>query len=84
MLWQKSKDEGKKNNKAKDKFAAGYRVFRNGYQIADVTATSYTDIGLFPGAVYSYTVAAYDVSGNVSAQSPPISATTFVEPPRRP
>lgn len=55
----------------------GYRIFRNGTQIADVTSgTSYSDTGLTQNTSYSYTVLAYDADGNVSAQSASISVTT--------
>jgi chitodextrinase len=47
----------------------GYRIFRNGMQIAQVSTTTYTDSGLQPGTTYSYAVAAVDNSGNVSARS---------------
>ncbi len=55
---------------------AGYRVYRGGTQIATVTTTSYSDTGLSPSTTYTYTIAAYDVAGNVSAQSSSASATT--------
>ena len=54
---------------------AGYRVFRGGTQVAQVSGTSYTDSGLTDGTSYGYSVAAYDTAGNVSAQSAPVSAT---------
>ncbi len=55
---------------------AGYRVYRNGTQIASVTTTSYSSTGLSASTTYSYTVAAYDAAGNTSAQSAAVSATT--------
>ena len=56
---------------------AGYRIFRNGAQVGTTTtATSYSDMGLTASTTYSYTVAAYDTSNNVSAQSQPIIVTT--------
>lgn len=56
----------------------GYYVYRNGSQIANVTSTlSYQDSGLTPSTKYSYTVAAYDAAGNISAQSKALAATTF-------
>ncbi|MCL5666150.1 MAG: malectin domain-containing carbohydrate-binding protein, partial [Patescibacteria group bacterium] len=55
---------------------AGYLVYRNGFQIATTTDTSYSNTGLAPSAVYSFTVAAYDASGNVSAQPSSVSAVT--------
>jgi hypothetical protein len=55
---------------------AGYHVFRNGAQVVTTTGVSYTDIGLTASTAYTYTVNAFDASGNVSALSNPISATT--------
>jgi chitodextrinase len=52
-----------------------YRVFRDGVQVGTATTTSYTDTGLTAGTTYSYTVAAADAAGNVSAQSEPAEAT---------
>ena len=56
----------------------GYRVYRGGTQIASVSSTTYSDTGLTPSTTYSYTVAAFDAAGNVSAQSSPATATTLV------
>src|SRR5207244_10885315 len=58
---------------------SGYRVYRNGTQIATTGATSFANTGLSPSTTYSYTVAAYDAAGNLSAQSSPASATTPAE-----
>src|SRR5213082_2864113 len=55
---------------------SGYRVFRDGTQIATTSATSFPNTGLSPSTTYSYTVAAFDAAGNLSAQSSPASATT--------
>ena len=44
-------------------------MYRNGLGIGTVEGTSYTDAGVVAGSLYSYTVAAYDAAGNVSAQS---------------
>ncbi|MHB8624537.1 MAG: Ig-like domain-containing protein [Sulfuricaulis sp.] len=54
----------------------GYKVYRNGTQIATATNTLYSNTGLSPATSYSYTVAAYDAAGNVSAQSSAATATT--------
>lgn len=55
----------------------GYRVYRNGSQIANVTSgTSHQDTGLAPSTTYAYTVLAYDAAGNSSAQSGSVNATT--------
>jgi len=55
---------------------AGYQVFRNGFQVGTTTATSYADAGLATSTTYAYTVSAFDVEGNISAQSVPAFATT--------
>ncbi len=55
---------------------AGYYVYENGVQIGSTTGTSYDDRSLSADTAYSFTVAAYDASGNVSAQSSAVSATT--------
>ncbi|MDP2877520.1 MAG: PKD domain-containing protein, partial [Holophaga sp.] len=61
----------------------GYRVYRGTATapIATVTTgTTYTDTGLTAATAYSYTVAAFDAAGNVSAQSSPRSVTTATAP----
>src|SRR5213076_1211083 len=63
---------------------SGYRVYRNGAQIATTGATSFANTGLSPSTTYSYTVAAYDAAGNHSAQSSPASATTPAPPDTTP
>jgi chitodextrinase len=55
---------------------AGYRVFRNGTQVAQTTSTAYTDSGLTGATTYTYTVSAYDAAGNVSATSSPVNVAT--------
>src|SRR5207237_405229 len=54
----------------------GYKVFRNGVQIATTSALSYVNTGLSPATTYSFTVAAFDAAGNSSAQSAPVSSRT--------
>ena len=51
---------------------AGYKVFRNGTQVGTPGTTLFQDTGLTPSTSYSYTVAAVDGAGNVSAQSAPV------------
>ncbi|MDP3725627.1 MAG: fibronectin type III domain-containing protein, partial [bacterium] len=59
----------------------GYRVYRNGLQIATVgIVAAYSNTGLTAGTSYSYTVAAYDAAGNVSAQSGTVSVMTLPPP----
>ena len=52
---------------------AGYRIFRNGAQVAQTTGTSYTDSlgGRRPSATYH--VVAFDAAGNVSPPSAAVS-----------
>ena len=54
----------------------GYKIFRNGTQVATTAATSYSDTGLNDATTYSYTVRAYDAADNTSAASNTASATT--------
>ena len=54
----------------------GYRVTRNGNMIATTAGTTFNDTGLTPQTTYTYSVAAFDAAGNISAGSAPASATT--------
>ena len=54
----------------------GYRVFRDGTEIATTASTTYNNTGLTPSTTYQYRVTAYDAAGNESSQSAPASATT--------
>jgi chitodextrinase len=66
----------------------GYLVYRNGVQLASVTAASYQNTGLLPATSYSYQVYAFDGAGNRSAASVSVSAVTLpaadVTPPSVP
>jgi hypothetical protein len=55
---------------------AGYKVSRNGVQIATTANSTYADTGLAPSTTYSYTVSAFDAAGNVSPPSGTAYATT--------
>ncbi len=57
---------------------ASYHVLRDGVVIATVTAPTrtYTDTGLVNGTEYSYSLAAYDTTGNGSAASSPAVRAT--------
>jgi fibronectin type 3 domain-containing protein len=59
-----------------DHVVAGYKVYRNGTQIADVINTEFIDTTVSPLTSYSYTVKAYDNPGNVSAASNTLDITT--------
>ncbi|MGH1564603.1 choice-of-anchor D domain-containing protein [Mumia sp. DW29H23] len=53
----------------------GYRVYRNGRLLREVSTPRYTDTGLTNGTPYAYTVTAVDHRGNASRQSSRVSAT---------
>jgi len=55
---------------------AGYRIYRGGTLTATTAALTYSDTGLAPSTLYSYTVAAYDAAGNESISSNIATATT--------
>ena len=55
---------------------AGYKVFRNGALVGTSAGTSYADSGLAGSTTYAYSVSAYDGSGNNSATSASINAST--------
>ncbi|MCX7922711.1 MAG: fibronectin type III domain-containing protein [Clostridia bacterium] len=57
----------------------GYNIYRDGTKIASTANTSYTEPALEPG-VYTYTVKAYDASGNTSGSSNSITYKTAVLP----
>ena len=59
--------------------APQYRVYNNGTLLGTVTTNGATVINLSPATPYSFTVAACDSSGNCSAQSAPVTATTDVQ-----
>jgi hypothetical protein len=59
-----------------DTAVAGYRVRRNGTQVATPVTSSFVDTGLAAGTAYTYTVQAVDGAGNASSQSPGVTATT--------
>lgn len=64
-----------------DVLLSGYRLFRNGVQIATTTLLSYSDAGLVASTSYSYFVDAFDSFGNISSSSVTFATTTFQNPP---
>jgi len=58
-----------------------YRLFRDGIEIAgSITGVLYNDLNLSANTNYSYTVAAQDGAGNISANSSPVTARTLASP----
>ena len=67
-----------------DKIVAGYRIYRNGAQVADISgasSTSYSDTSVSGSTAYTYTVKAYDNPGNLSDASNQLSVTTPISVP---
>ncbi len=56
---------------------AGYEVYRGASLAGSTAAANYTDTGLTASTTYSYTVKAFDATGNVSAASAPAVAATL-------
>jgi chitodextrinase len=54
----------------------GYKVFRNGSQIATAATSSFADTTVAASTKYSYYVEAVDAMGNISAASSQVSAST--------
>ncbi len=55
----------------------GYVLYRDSQAIATTTQTSYLDTMLMPSTAYTYSVQAFDQSGNYSATSTPVTVTTL-------
>jgi chitodextrinase len=58
---------------------ASYDVYRGSSKIANVSSTSFGDVGLSPGLSYTYYVVAIDPSNNRSANSNQVNATIPAE-----
>jgi len=54
-----------------------YRIYRDSSYLTNIAGTSYEDTGLQLGDTHTYTVCAYDATGNGSDQSMPAVATTW-------
>ena len=55
---------------------SGYRVFRNGVQIATASTSSYLDVTAAANTTYNYYVLAFDPTGNTSGSSNIVTITT--------
>jgi chitodextrinase len=62
---------------------SGYTIYRDNTVIATVpgSSLSYSDYSGLPSTTYTYSVDAYDLTGNHSAQSSPVGVTTPAMPP---
>jgi len=67
LSWSASED---------DDAVAGYRIFRNGTQIATSEISRYSDTSVSASKTYSYYVVAVDFSGNPSSSSDTHTITT--------
>jgi hypothetical protein len=56
---------------------AGYQIWRGATTISSVTGTSYSDTDLASNTTYTYTIRAFDNSGNVSLPSSSVIGATF-------
>ena len=64
---------------------AAYNVYRNNALVGTVNSPlTFYDSNMTPNTTYSYTVRAFDASGNMSAPSAPMSATTYAYPDHTP
>jgi chitodextrinase len=64
---------------------AGYKVYKGGVLLATLgTVNTYSAVGLTASTSYTFTVAAYDAAGNLSAQSTGQTATTSTAIPSNP
>jgi hypothetical protein len=55
---------------------AGYKIYRDGVQIANTTSLSYADMTVTAATTYSYRISAYDTSFNESVLSTAVIAQT--------
>ena len=55
---------------------AGYRVLRNGIEVAYPSTTTFTDTFLAPSTDYSYAIQTVDAAGNLSPPTPTIIGRT--------
>ncbi|MEI8103841.1 MAG: Ig-like domain-containing protein [Candidatus Moraniibacteriota bacterium] len=58
----------------------GYKIFRDGTQIATIAGTSFSDANLAAVTTYAYQVSAYDAANLESAHSASVAVTTTATP----
>lgn len=56
---------------------SGYKLYRDGVEVASVSGIGYQDTGRQPSTTYKYRVSAFDAAGNSSPQSAEASGTTL-------
>jgi chitodextrinase len=56
---------------------AGYKIYRNGVQVATSPTPAYNNTNLVPNTSYSYAISAYDAAGNESTQSTSLTVATL-------
>jgi len=61
--------------------ATGYKIYKGDVYLKAVTTNAASDTGLKPDTRYCYAVTAYDVSGNESARTTQLCATTNIAAP---
>ncbi len=77
LTWTAATDTGGSN-------LAGYRVYRDGAQITQTTAVSFTDASLAIDGTYAYVVRAIDGAGNLGPPSPARTIQVDQTPPPAP
>ena len=68
LTWQASTDNQR---------VSGYRIYQDGVFLRNATGTETTVGNLSPSTLYTFTIAAFDISGNASAHSAEASASTL-------
>jgi len=62
----------------------GYKIYRDGAFLKEVSTTSYSDTGLTPSTRYCYKVSAFDEAGNESNRSSQACTTTLSQTENQP
>lgn len=68
-------------NSTDDLWVAGYSINRDGNWVADLATNTFVNTGLATNTTYSYTIRAYDGSGNLSAPSATLVVKTVAALP---